>query len=104
VLTILMIVTMTLSDVLNNTTTTIVAAPVALYLAEQLEVSPDPFLIAVAIAASAAFLTPIGHKNNTIILGPGISLFRLLARGTFFRDYDRCNLYPGTAVVLASVI
>jgi di/tricarboxylate transporter len=83
VLTILMIVTMTLSDVLNNTTTTIVAAPDALHLAEQLEVSPDPFLMAVAIAASAAFLTPIGHKNNTIILGPGDIAFPITGAWDF---------------------
>ena len=71
ILTVLMLVTMTLSDVLNNTATTIVAAPVGIQMAQSLGVSPDPFLMAVAIAASAAFLTPIGHKNNTLILGPG---------------------------------
>ncbi|MGY8790103.1 MAG: SLC13 family permease, partial [Pseudomonadales bacterium] len=71
ILTVLMIVTMTLSDVLNNTATTIVAAPIGIQMAQTLEVNPDPFLMAVAISASAAFLTPIGHKNNTLILGPG---------------------------------
>ena len=65
VLTVLMIVTMTLSDVLNNTATTIVAAPVGIQMAQSLGVSPDAFLVAVAVAASSAFLTPIGHKNNT---------------------------------------
>jgi len=69
VLTVLMVVTMTLSDVLNNTATTIVAAPVGIQMAQTLGVSPDPFLMAVAVAASSAFLTPIGHKNNTLILG-----------------------------------
>ncbi|MEP2715253.1 SLC13 family permease, partial [Pseudophaeobacter sp.] len=63
VLTVLMVVTMTLSDVLNNTATAIVAAPVGIQMANTLGVSPDPFLMAVAVAASAAFLTPIGHKN-----------------------------------------
>ena len=67
----LMVVTMTLSDVLNNTATAIVAAPVGIEMARRLEVSPDPFLMAVAVAASCAFLTPIGHKNNTLVLGPG---------------------------------
>ena len=94
VLTILMIVTMTLSDVLNNTATTIVAAPVALHLAERLGVSPDPFLMAVAIAASAAFLTPIGHKNNTIILGPG---------GYRFSDYWRMGLPLEIMIVAISI-
>ncbi|MEP2202398.1 MAG: SLC13 family permease, partial [Tateyamaria sp.] len=71
VLTVLMVVTMTLSDVLNNTATAIVAAPVGIQMAQTLGVNPDPFLMAVAVAASCAFLTPIGHKNNTLILGPG---------------------------------
>ena len=68
---VLMVVTMTLSDVLNNTATAIVAAPVGIEMARRLDVSPDPFLMAVAVAASCAFLTPIGHKNNTLVLGPG---------------------------------
>ncbi len=71
VLGLLMAVTMTLSDVLNNTATTVIAAPIAINIAQRLEVNPDPFLMAVAIAASCAFLTPIGHKNNTLIMGPG---------------------------------
>ena len=94
VLLILMIMTMTLSDILNNTATTIVAAPVALHLANQLAVSADPFLMAVAISASAAFLTPIGHKNNTIILGPG---------GYRFSDYWRMGLPLEIMIVAISV-
>ena len=77
-----MLVTMTLSDVLNNVATALIAAPIALDVAQQLGVSPDPFLMAVAVAASCAFLTPIGHKNNTLIMGPGrIPVWRLLAHG-----------------------
>ena len=94
VLLILMIMTMTLSDILNNTATTIVAAPVALHLATQLGVSADPLLMAVAISASAAFLTPIGHKNNTIILGPG---------GYRFSDYWRMGLPLEIMIVAISV-
>jgi len=94
VLLILMIMTMTLSDILNNTATTIVAAPVALHLANQLGVSADPFLMAVAISASAAFLTPIGHKNNTIILGPG---------GYRFSDYWRMGRPLEIMIVAISV-
>jgi di/tricarboxylate transporter len=40
-------------------------------MAKALGVSVDPFLMAVAVGASCAFLTPIGHKTNTLILGPG---------------------------------
>jgi di/tricarboxylate transporter len=68
---VLMLVTMTLSDVLNNAATAIVAAPIGISVAQALGVNPDTFLMAVAVAASCAFLTPIGHKNNTLVLGPG---------------------------------
>lgn len=71
VLLLLMAVTMTLSDVLNNVATVLVAAPVGIKIAEQLNVNPDAMLMGVAVSASCAFLTPIGHKNNTIIMGPG---------------------------------
>ncbi|MEO0999593.1 MAG: SLC13 family permease [Pseudomonadota bacterium] len=91
VLLVLMAVTMTLSDVLNNTATTIIAVPIALDIAGRLGVSADPFLMGVAVAASCAFLTPIGHKNNTLILGPG---------GYAFGDYWRMGL-PLELLVLA---
>ena len=94
VLTVLMVVTMTLSDVLNNTATTIVAAPVAIAMADSLNASPDPFLMAVAVAASCAFLTPIGHKNNTLVLGPG---------GYSFWDYWRMGLPLEILVILVSI-
>lgn len=94
VLTLLMLVTMTLSDVLNNTATAIVAAPVGIQMAQTLGVSPDPFLMAVAVAASCAFLTPIGHKNNTLILGPG---------GYSFGDYWRIGLPLEAIVVVVSI-
>jgi di/tricarboxylate transporter len=71
VLTVLMVITMTLSDFLNNVATALIAAPIGVSVANSLDVSPDPFLMGVAVAASCAFLTPIGHKNNTIIMGPG---------------------------------
>ncbi|HBQ36792.1 MAG TPA: SLC13 family permease, partial [Rhodobacteraceae bacterium] len=94
ILTILMIVTMSLSDVLNNTATTIVAAPIGIKMAQELGVNPDPFLMAVAVAASCAFLTPIGHKNNTLILGPG---------GYSFGDYWRMGLPLEVLVVAVSI-
>ena len=94
ILTVLMVVTMTLSDVLNNTATTIVAAPVGIQMAHSLGVDPDPFLMAVAVAASCAFLTPIGHKNNTLILGPG---------GYRFGDYWRTGLPLEIIIVAVSI-
>ncbi len=94
VLTLLMIVTMTLSDVLNNTATTVIAAPIAIDIANRLSVNPDPFLMGVAIAASCAFLTPIGHKNNTLIMGPG---------GYRFGDYWRMGLPLEVIVIVVSI-
>jgi di/tricarboxylate transporter len=94
VLTIIMVVTMTLSDILNNTATAVIAAPVAVGVAKALGVNADPFLMAVAVAASCAFLTPIGHKNNTLIMGPG---------GYRFGDYWRMGL-PLEIVVIAVAV
>ncbi len=94
VLVILMIVTMTLSDVMNNVATAVIAAPIAFNIANSLGVNPDPFLMSVAVAASCAFLTPIGHKNNTLIMGPG---------GYRFGDYWRMGLPLEILVVAIAV-
>jgi len=94
VLAILMIVTMCLSDVLNNVATALIAAPIGLEIAERLALNPDPFLMTVAVAASCAFLTPIGHKNNTIVMGPG---------GYRFGDYWRMGLPLEILVVAVSL-
>ena len=94
ILTALMVVTMTLSDILNNVATALIAAPIALDVALRLEVNPDPFLMAVAVAASCAFLTPIGHKNNTLIMGPG---------GYAFGDYWRMGLPLEILVVITAI-
>ncbi len=94
ILVLTMAVTMTLSDVMNNVATAVIAAPVGLEIANRLEVSPDPFLMGVAVAASCAFLTPIGHKNNTLILGPG---------GYRFGDYWRMGLVLEILILLTAV-
>ncbi|MCC1480843.1 SLC13 family permease [Roseibaca sp. Y0-43] len=86
-----LVVTMFLSDVMNNAATAAVMCPIALGIAGALGVSPDSFLMAVAIGASCAFLTPIGHQNNTLILGPG---------GFGFSDYWRLGL-PLEALIVA---
>ena len=94
ILAIVMIVTMTLSDFLNNVATALIAAPIAVGVANSVGVSPDPFLMGVAVAASCAFLTPIGHKNNTIIMGPG---------GYHFGDYWRMGLPLEILIIAVSV-
>ena len=94
VLVLLVVVTMTLSDVMNNTATAVIAAPIAVEIAARLDVNPDAFLMGVAVAASCAFLTPIGHKNNTLIMGPG---------GYQFGDYWRMGLPLEILIVIVSV-
>ncbi len=90
----LMIVTMTLSDFLNNVATTLIAAPISMSIAAETGANPDTYLMTVAVAASCAFLTPIGHKNNTLILGPG---------GYRFGDYWRIGL-PLEIIVICVAI
>ena len=80
---VILILSMSLSDFMNNAATAAVMCPVALSAAGQLDVNPDAFLMAVAVGASCAFLTPIGHQNNTLILGPG---------GFRFGDYWKLGL------------
>lgn len=94
VLGLVMFATMSLSDVMNNVATAVVMAPVGIAIARGLEVNPDAFLMAVAVGASCAFLTPIGHKNNALILGPG---------GYKFGDYWRMGLPLEILILLVGV-
>lgn len=91
---VVLITTMFLSDVMNNAATAAVLCPIALGISNTLGVNPDSFLMAVAIGASCAFLTPIGHQNNTLILGPG---------GFRFGDYWRLGLPLEALVVVVSL-
>lgn len=93
-LALVLVITMTLSDFMNNAATAAVMCPIALSISSQLGVNPDSFLMAVAIGASCAFLTPIGHQNNTLILGPG---------GFRFGDYWRLGLPMELLVVGLSI-
>ncbi len=89
-----LVVTMFLSDVMNNAATAAVMCPIGISTAHQLGVGADAFLMAIAVGASCAFLTPIGHQNNTLILGPG---------GFRFGDYWRLGLALEAIVVAVSV-
>ena len=93
-LAILMTVTMLLSAVLNNNATAVIAAPIGIRMAEQGGTNPDAFLMAVAVGASCAFLTPIAHQNNTLVMGPG---------GYRFNDYWRMGL-PLSVLVIAVAV
>jgi di/tricarboxylate transporter len=79
----LMLVTMTLSDFMNNAATAVVMAPIGLSISQALQANPNTFLMAVAVGASCSFLTPVGHQNNTLVMGPG---------GYKFSDYIRIGL------------
>ncbi len=93
-LVLILVVTMTLSDIMNNAATVAVMAPIAHGAATTLGANPDAFLMAVAIGGSCAFLTPIGHQNNTLILGPG---------GFRFSDYWPLGLPLEIIVVAVSI-
>jgi di/tricarboxylate transporter len=80
---IVFVATMFLSDLVNNAAAAVLMAPIAIYVANGLGASMDPFLMAVAIGASCAFLTPIGHQSNTLVMGPA---------GYQFGDYWRMGL------------
>ncbi|HUE44704.1 MAG TPA: SLC13 family permease, partial [Aestuariivirgaceae bacterium] len=86
----LLIATMFLSDAINNNATAVLMAPIGIGIARGLEASPDPFLMAIAVGASCAFLTPIGHQSNTLVMAPG---------GYRFGDYWRMGL-PLEAIIV----
>ncbi|MEZ5825059.1 MAG: SLC13 family permease [Geminicoccaceae bacterium] len=79
----LLLATMLLTDLINNAATVVIMAPVAIAVANEQALNVDTFIMAVAIGASSAFLTPIGHQNNTLVMGPG---------GYHFGDYWRMGL------------
>ena len=79
----MLVAAMALTPFLNNAATVLVMAPIAAGMAGKLALSPDPFLMAVAIGAGCDFLTPIGHQCNTLVMGPG---------GYRFGDYWRLGL------------
>lgn len=89
-----MIITMFLSDLINNAATVVLMAPIGLTVAGGLGISPDPLLMAIAVGASCAFLTPIGHQSNTLVMGPG---------GYKFGDYWRMGLPLEIIILIAGI-
>jgi di/tricarboxylate transporter len=94
IITLLLLVTMTLSDVMNNAATAVVMAPVAGSIANTLHLPIDPFLMSIAVGASCSFLTPISHQNNTLVMGPG---------GYKFFDYLRLGIPIELMMLIFSV-
>ena len=91
IIAIVITVTMLLSAIINNAATVVLMAPIAIGVAKGLGHSVDPFLMAVAIGGSSAFLTPIGHQSNTLVMGPG---------GYRFSDYIIMGI-PITIIIVA---
>ena len=85
---------MWLSDLIHNTPTAVLMAPVGASLALSLEVSVEPFLMAIAVGSASAYLTPIGHQSNTLVMGPG---------GYRFADYARVGIGLEALIVLVGV-
>jgi di/tricarboxylate transporter len=79
-LVVLFLMTSALSQVISNTATAVLLAPIAYQLATGMGVQPEPFMMTIAVAASTAFATPVASPVNTLVLGPGGYRF-----GDFFK-------------------
>ncbi len=90
----ILVITMFVSDIVNNAATAVIMAPIAANLALQVGQPVEPFLMAVAVGASCAFLSPIGHQCNTLVMAPG---------NYKFGDYWRLGL-PLECVIVAIAI
>ena len=90
----LLIITMFVSDLINNAATAVIMAPLSMAIANQLNHPIEPFLMAVAVGASCAFLSPIGHQCNTLVMGPG---------NYKFGDYWRLGLPLEALIVAVSI-
>lgn len=93
-LALMLVAAMAITPFLNNAATVLVMAPIGASLASRLGLSPDPFLMAVAVGAACDFLTPFGHQCNTLVMGPG---------GYRFGDYWRFGLPLSVLVVCVGV-
>ena len=90
----ILVITMFVSDIVNNAATAVIMAPIAANLALQVGQPVEPFLMAVAVGASCAFLSPIGHQCNTLVMAPGKYKFG---------DYWRLGLPLEFVIVLIAI-
>jgi di/tricarboxylate transporter len=85
---------MVLTELITNVGAAALMVPIAIDVAQRIEAEPAGFAVAVALAASASFLTPIGYQTNTIVYGLG---------GYRFGDYWRLGL-PMAAITLGTIL
>jgi len=96
----LVLLTFVLGQLISNMATALIALPVAVSAADELDVSAKPVLMAVAVASAAAFLTPVATPANLMVMGPG---------GYRFGDYWKLGLpmlvlFGLVAVLLVPVV
>jgi len=91
---VVLILTIIMSDFMNTTASAVTMAPIAILIAQNLGVSVDTYLMAVAIGASCAFLTPIGHESNAMVMKRG---------GYTFKDYFRVGLPLELLIITISI-
>ena len=90
----ILVITMATTDIINNAATAVIMAPISAGIAIELGYAIEPFLMVVAVGASCAFLTPIGHQCNTVIMGPG---------NYKFTDYWRLGLPLDLLIITVSI-
>jgi di/tricarboxylate transporter len=94
ILIVILVTTMLISDYINTTAAAVIMAPIAILVASDIGVSVDPFLIAVAIGASSAFQSPVGHESNAFVMQKG---------GYQFSDFVKIGLPLEILIVIISV-
>jgi di/tricarboxylate transporter len=93
-LALLIVASMLLSDLIHNTPTAVLMAPIGVGIAQGLGLPADAFLMAVAVGSASPYLTPIGHQSNTLVMGPG---------GYHFGDYARMGIPLDILIVTVAV-
>ena len=91
---VILVITMATTDIINNAATAVIMAPISAGIGMQLGYDIEPFLMVVAVGASCAFLTPIGHQCNTVVMGPG---------NYKFTDYWRLGLPLDILIIAVSI-
>ena len=91
---VILVITMATTDIINNAATAVIMAPISAGIGMQLGYDVEPFLMVVAVGASCAFLTPIGHQCNTVVMGPG---------NYKFTDYWRLGLPLDILIIAVSI-